>query len=138
MNIFKQRILALALLATCAGSAIAQDATTTQEPMPSTQPQTAPMAPTQPQTAPMPQQAAPQPPPQAPPAATGQVTVNSIPPDSVVGEYKIDFDALDKNHDGCISRAEARANATLTAEFRAVDEKHKGCLDKQALAGWIM
>lgn len=130
MNTLKQCTLALALFAACVGSAIAfaQDAATQDQ-----------VPPAEPQTQPMPQQPAQTtqtPPPAA--AATGQVTVKSVEPNSIVGDYKIDFDALDKNHDGCISRAEAKANATLTAEFRAVDEKHKGCLDKQALAGWIM
>ncbi|HJR75177.1 MAG TPA: EF-hand domain-containing protein, partial [Luteimonas sp.] len=71
------------------------------------------------------------PPPQAP------VTVNSLPPDSVVGEYKIDFAAMDKNGDGNLSRAEARSNATLTQEFRAVDVDNNGRLSKNELKGWM-
>ena len=56
-------------------------------------------------------------PPAAPmPAASAQaeVTVTSSPPDSIVGEYKIDFAALDKNGDGNLTRAEVKSNATLT------------------------
>lgn len=85
----------------------------------------------------------------APPAITGeataqpstpvqpQVTVVSREPDSVVGEYKIDFAALDKNHDGSLSRAEVKSNPTLTAEFDAVDIDHNGRLSKKELEGWM-
>ncbi len=65
------------------------------------------------------------------------MTVTSSPPDSVVGEYKIDFDALDANHDGNLSRAEVRSNATLTGEFRAVDNDSNGRLSKEELKGWM-
>ncbi|KAF1686517.1 hypothetical protein B1992_08190 [Pseudoxanthomonas broegbernensis] len=95
----------------------------------------------------------PLPPPEAPPASapmqrqSGMVVipgdhheltiVRSFEPDSVVGDYRIDFDALDADGDGLIDRREAAANATLEAEFRAVDANADGRLDREELAGWI-
>jgi Ca2+-binding EF-hand superfamily protein len=55
----------------------------------------------------------------------------------VVGEYRIDFAALDANGDGSLSRTEVRSNATLTGEFRAVDNDHNGRLSKEELKGWM-
>ena len=55
----------------------------------------------------------------------------------MVGEYRIDFDAMDANGDGVIDRREAAANPTLEAEFRAVDENGDGHLDRAELSGWI-
>jgi hypothetical protein len=91
------------------------------------------------------QDAANAPPPPPPPvpvapdpaAAQPQVSFHSLPPDSVVGQYKVDFAALDANGNGSISRSEAKSNATLTAEFDAVDNNHDGRLDKHELAGWL-
>jgi hypothetical protein len=65
------------------------------------------------------------------------VTVNSLPPDSVVGEYRIDMASLDRNADGRLTRREASPNATLTAEFRAVDVNGDGMLDSSELKGWM-
>jgi len=65
------------------------------------------------------------------------VQVTSVEPNSIVGQYRIDFSALDKNHDGYISRAEAKADPTLAAEFDAVDAHHRGRLSKQDLKGWL-
>ncbi|MBJ6980111.1 hypothetical protein JG616_12380 [Luteimonas sp. MC1782] len=83
----------------------------------------------------------PAPPPRTRPAETypsePQVTITSSAPDSVVGEYRIDMAALDTNGDGRLSRAEARPNATLTAEFRAVDSNGDGALDATELRGWM-
>ena len=70
-------------------------------------------------------------------SAQAQVAVTSSPPDSVVGDYKIDFDALDKNNDGNLSRAEVKSNATLSGEFRAVDNDRNGKLSKAELKGWM-
>ncbi|MBD7987849.1 hypothetical protein H9645_07385 [Luteimonas sp. Sa2BVA3] len=85
--------------------------------------------------------APPAPPPRTPPAVTypsePQVTITNSAPDSVVGEYRIDMAAMDSNGDGRISRAEARANTTLTAEFRAVDNNGDGVLDAGELKGWM-
>jgi len=72
------------------------------------------------------------------PSAPGTAAdVTSLPPDSVVGEYKIDFTAMDANGDGSINRSEASSNKTLTDEFRAVDNNHDGRLSKEELAGWM-
>src|SRR5690606_32301607 len=90
------------------------------------------------------QAAASAPPPAAPPAPVTQtypseplVTITSSPPDSVVGEYRIDMAVLDTNGDGRLSRAEARPNATLSAEFAAVDNNGDGVLDREELRGWL-
>ena len=82
-----------------------------------------------------------------PPPATGDalrrgpenqpVTVRSHEPDSVVGEYRIDFDALDTDGDGYISREEARANEALTAEFHVLDSNGDGRLSREEASGWI-
>src|SRR5690606_28638102 len=64
------------------------------------------------------------------------VTFTSSPPDSVVGDYRIDMATLDGNGDGRLSRAEARANATLSAEFAAVDNNNDGVLDAGERRGW--
>jgi Ca2+-binding EF-hand superfamily protein len=49
-----------------------------------------------------------------------------------------EFDALDTDHDGFISRAEAQANPTLANEFNALDVKRRGKLDRADLAGWLI
>ena len=54
-----------------------------------------------------------------------------------MGDYKIDFDALDANKNGSLSRGEVRANATLSAEFGAVDVNRDGRLSKDELKGWM-
>lgn len=69
--------------------------------------------------------------------AGSQVTVQSGPSNSVVGEYKIDFASLDRNGDGSLNRNEASANATLMGEFRAVDSNRNGRLSKDELKGWM-
>ena len=63
--------------------------------------------------------------------------VRSFEPDSVVGDYRIDFEALDANADDLLDRSEAKANPTLDAEFRAVDANNDGRLDRTELSGWI-
>ncbi|KAF1698544.1 hypothetical protein CSC62_04780 [Pseudoxanthomonas jiangsuensis] len=63
--------------------------------------------------------------------------VRSYEPDSVVGNYRIDFEALDADADGLIDRTEAKANPTLDAEFRAVDANNDGKLDRGELSGWL-
>ena len=66
-----------------------------------------------------------------------QVRLHEHPPGSVVGDYSIDFDALDTDGDGYISRSEARANPTLDAEFDGVDRDSDGRLGREELADWI-
>ncbi|MEJ7745814.1 MAG: EF-hand domain-containing protein [Luteimonas sp.] len=71
------------------------------------------------------------------PPATPAPQVTSSPADSVVGEYKIDFAALDANKNGSLSRSEVKTNATLTSEFRAVDSNRNGSLSQDELKGWM-
>src|SRR5690606_14542213 len=66
-----------------------------------------------------------------------RVVVRSYEPDSVVGEYRIDFAAMDANGGAVTVRHAAAANPTLAAEFRAVDETGDGHLDRAELSGWI-
>lgn len=66
------------------------------------------------------------------------VTVRSVQPVSVVGQYRIAFAALDVDGDGFISRTEAQANPTLADEFNALDVKRRGKLDRADLAGWLI
>lgn len=63
--------------------------------------------------------------------------VRSFEPDSVQGQYRIDFEALDANGDGYLSRSEVTDHPTLSAEFRAVDANNDGRLSREELAGWI-
>ncbi len=65
------------------------------------------------------------------------VIVRSIEPSSVAGNYRIDFDALDTDGDGFISRDEAQANPALADEFNSLDTRHVGKLDRADLAGWL-
>lgn len=92
--------------------------------------------------------AAQSPPPATPPAQSDadahmlrsedgrEVMLHEHPPGSVVGDYSVDFDALDTDGDGYISRDEARANPTLDAEFDGVDRNGDGRLSREELAGW--
>ena len=88
-----------------------------------------------------PQQAAPDPaagtaqPSTATPAAN--VTVTSHPGNSISPDYHVDFDAMDANHDGVITRGEARGNADLMREFHVVDANHDGRLRRDEMKGWI-
>lgn len=66
------------------------------------------------------------------------VIVRSIQPDSVPGNYRIDFDALDVDGDGFISRDEAQANPALADEFNALDSGRRGRLERSQLAGWLL
>jgi len=73
------------------------------------------------------------------PAEPGQaaVVVRSIQPDSVIGNYHIDFDMFDVDGDGFISRDEAQANPALADEFNALDTARRGKLAREQLAGWL-
>ncbi|MEN5391083.1 EF-hand domain-containing protein [[Pseudomonas] hibiscicola] len=71
-------------------------------------------------------------------AGEAQVTVRSLEPSSVVGQYRIHFAALDVNGDGFISREEAQANPALADEFNSLDRRHRGKLDRTDLAGWLV
>lgn len=66
-----------------------------------------------------------------------QVTVRSIQPDNVIGNYRIDFAAMDVDGDGFISREEAQANPALADEFNSLDTGRRGKLSREQLAGWL-
>ncbi|MFS8433449.1 EF-hand domain-containing protein [Xanthomonas campestris pv. raphani] len=72
------------------------------------------------------------------PRGESSVIVRSIQPTSVVGSYRIDFQAMDTDGDGRISRAEAQANPALADEFDALDTRHSGALSREQLAGWLI
>lgn len=72
------------------------------------------------------------------PRGESSVIVRSIQPNSVVGSYRIDFQAMDTDGDGSISRAEAQANPALADEFDALDTRHSGHLTPEQLAGWLI
>ena len=74
------------------------------------------------------------------PAEPGQATVvvRSIQPDNVTGNYRIDFNALDVDGDGFISRDEAQANPALADEFNSLDTARRGKLAREQLAGWLL
>lgn len=66
-----------------------------------------------------------------------QITVRSIQPDNVIGNYRIDFAALDVDGDGFISREEAQLNPALADEFNSLDSARRGKLAREQLAGWL-
>ena len=70
-------------------------------------------------------------------SATAPVTVTSHPGNSISSNYHVDFDAMDSNHDGSITRAEAKGNADLMREFHVVDSNHNGRLSKDEMKGWL-
>ncbi|MFC7519627.1 EF-hand domain-containing protein [Xanthomonas populi] len=72
------------------------------------------------------------------PRGESSVIVRSIQPSSVIGSYRIDFQAMDSDGDGSISRAEAQANPALADEFDALDTRHSGQLTREQLAGWLI
>ncbi|QNH22527.1 hypothetical protein HEP73_03475 [Xanthomonas sp. GW] len=71
------------------------------------------------------------------PRGQAPVTVRTVQPDNVAGNYRIDFDALDSDHDGYISRSEAQANPALADEFDSMDPQRRGRLSREQLAGWL-
>ena len=48
----------------------------------------------------------------------------------------VDFDRLDTNHDGKLSRREARADPELSAEFDTLDVNHDGYLSREEFQAW--
>ncbi|MGN6113436.1 MAG: hypothetical protein ACTHOC_10650 [Luteimonas sp.] len=78
---------------------------------------------------------------EAPPVMTASpapdVTVTSHPGNSISPNYHVDFDAMDANHDGAITRAEGRGNPDLMREFHVVDANHNGRLSRDEMKGWL-
>jgi len=70
-------------------------------------------------------------------APAANVTFTSHPGNSISPNHHVDFDAMDANHDGAISRAEARGNPDLMREFHVVDANHNGRLDRDEMKGWL-
>lgn len=67
-----------------------------------------------------------------------QVVIRSFEPKAALSsDYRIDFDALDADGDGFISRGEAAAHETLAREFRGVDADGDGRLGRDELRGWM-
>jgi hypothetical protein len=73
-----------------------------------------------------------------PTAGEATVTVRSVRPDSVAGQYRIAFESLDVDGDGFINREEAQANPALADEFTSLDTLHRGKLDRSQLRGWLL
>lgn len=67
-----------------------------------------------------------------------QIIIRSFEPNTALSSgYRIDFDALDSDGDGFISRREAAPQETLSQEFRGVDADGDGRLSREELRGWI-
>jgi len=67
-----------------------------------------------------------------------QVIIRSFEPTTALSsDYGIDFEALDGDGDGFISRREAAGNDTLSQQFRGVDVDGDGRLSREELRGWI-
>lgn len=75
--------------------------------------------------------------PQASTALGASVTVTSIPGDSISSNYHVDFDAMDTNGDGNITRTEARGNEDLMREFHVADTNNNGRLTREEMKGWL-
>lgn len=71
------------------------------------------------------------------PAGEAEITVRSVQPVAVIGQYWFAFHELDSDGNGFISREEAQANPALADEFSALDVKRRGKLDRADLAGWL-
>lgn len=67
-----------------------------------------------------------------------QVIIRSFEPTTLLSsDYSIDFEALDADEDGFISRREASEHPTLRQEFNGVDVDGDGMLSRDELRGWI-
>jgi len=63
-----------------------------------------------------------------------EVHATSSTPNSTLAN-KVNFDSLDANHDGSLSRAEVKSETMLTADFNSIDANRDGRISKAELAG---
>lgn len=66
-----------------------------------------------------------------------RVIVRSLAPDSLVGGDRLDFNRLDADGDGTVSRSEAAADRELGRHFDGLDLDRNGRLDREELVDWI-
>ena len=86
------------------------------------------------------QQAYPEPAPAPAPAYNAgvqpkqEVHATSSPPNSTLTN-KVDFEALDANRDGSLSKTEVSSESMISADFNKIDANHDGRITKAELAG---
>ena len=66
-----------------------------------------------------------------------RIIVRSLAPDSLVGGDRLDFNRLDADGDGTVSRSEAAADRELGRHFDGLDLDRNGRLDREELVDWI-
>lgn len=81
------------------------------------------------------------------PVDESRVYVSTSMPDVAQSDYWLDFEALDRNGDGRLSRSEVSrpapshttsvALANLAREFRAMDVNGSGHLERFEVSGWL-
>ncbi|TAK39368.1 MAG: hypothetical protein EPO30_03440 [Lysobacteraceae bacterium] len=73
------------------------------------------------------------------PAMVGNdnVTFTDHPGNSISPNYRVDFDAMDDNGDGVITRREGSGNPDLMREFHVVDLDDNGRLTRAEMKDWI-
>ena len=50
---------------------------------------------------------------------------------------RLNFNKLDRNHDGKLSREEVRVDPELTADFDGLDTNHDGFLNAEEFQAWL-
>src|SRR3546814_16072019 len=73
------------------------------------------------------------------PAMVGNdnVTFTDHPGNSISPNYRVDFEAMDGNGDGVITRREGSGNPDLMREFHVVDLDDNGRLTRAEMKDWI-
>ena len=66
-----------------------------------------------------------------------RIIVRSLAPDSLVGGDRLDFNRLDADGDGTVSRSEAAADRELGRHFDGLDLDRNGRLGREELVDWI-
>ena len=66
-----------------------------------------------------------------------RIIVRSLAPDSLVSGDRLDFNRLDADGDGTVSRSEAAADRELGRHFDGLDLDRNGRLDREELVDWI-